>query len=129
MKTKMRRSCPELVMTYGAQTWALTKTETQTLTNSTKVIGEEYNRNKEKRKTRSEDIRKRTVMVDVGYKTKKLKGKYAGHTARQKTVRWGNKVKVWTPFESKRLRGKPLTRWRDEITRQVGHPRCRVAAN
>ncbi len=31
MKTKMWSSCTEPVMTYCAQTWALTKTETQRL--------------------------------------------------------------------------------------------------
>ncbi len=68
-------------------------------------------------------------MVDIGYKTKKLKWKYARHTARQKPMRWGNKVEVWTPYESRRLRDSLLTRWRDEITRKVRHPWRTVAAN
>ncbi len=64
------------------------------LTNNTKVNGEGYNKNKEKEKTRSEDIRKRTMIVDIGHKTKKLRWKYSGHIARQKFERWGNRVEV-----------------------------------
>ncbi len=129
MKTKMWSSCAEPVMMCGAQTWAWTKTETQRLQTTQKSMERSVIGIRKKEKTRSEDIRKRTMMVDIGYKTKKLKWKYAGHTARQKLVRWGNKVEVWTPYESKRLRGRLLTKWRDEITRQVGHPWRRVTTN
>ncbi len=103
MKTKMWISCTEPVMSYGAQTWALTKTETQRLQTTQRSMDRSIIGIRKKEKTRSEDIRKRTMMVDTGYKTKKLKWKYAGHTARLKPVRWGNKVEVWTPHESKRL--------------------------
>mgnify|MGYP000897032825 CR=1 FL=1 len=58
-------------------------------------------------------------MVDVGYKIKKLKFKYARHIIRGED-KWSKKVTGWQVIEGSRRRGRPKLRWRDEITRRVG---------
>ncbi len=59
-------------------------------------------------------------MKDICEIVKQLKWKYAGHLAREK--REGGAKKCWTGNHiEKRKRGRPRTRWRDEIVREKGY--------
>ena len=70
-------------------------------------------------KIRNSDIRGRSGMKDVGYIIKKQKFRYAGHVMRQEG-RWGRKILEYTPWNRKRTRRRPVTRWRDEIRKEMG---------
>ena len=88
---------------YGAQTWSLTKAQTEKLQSTQRAM---------ERK-----------ILDIGKSdkiSKRLKFKYAGYMYREKEGRWNKIAKDWTPYEGKRGRGRPSTRWRDEIRNRVG---------
>ncbi len=58
---------------------------------------------------------------NVGEIIKNLKWKYSGDIVRQEKDRWGRKLLNWRPYKGKRRRGKPYTRWKDEITKREGN--------
>lgn len=60
-------------------------------------------------------IRSQTKVRDVMEVISDLKWKWAGHVARRFDNRWTTKVTVWTPIGYTRSRGRPKTRWRDDI--------------
>ena len=72
-------------------------------------------------------IREKTGAKDIIYTIKKLKVKYAGHVARQCETRWPRKMMEWIPWDQKRGRGRPATRWRDDLVKEWGVLWARVA--
>ena len=80
-------------------------------------------------RVRNTDLRKRTGTIDVAYKIKKLKWKYAGHLARMDNQRWGKLVTEWIPYDKKRRKGRPTARCKDGITKITGTMWERVAYN
>jgi hypothetical protein len=61
------------------------------------------------------NLRKRTKLKDVVVAAKELKCNWAGHVARYPDGRIPKIVENWTPVGGKRSRGRPKTRWQDEI--------------
>ena len=51
---------------------------------------------------------------------KKQKYKFAGHILRGPKERWTRKATEWLPYGRKRRKGRPRTRWEDEIRFRVG---------
>ena len=72
------------------------------------------------RKT-NELIRQQTEVCDVIYRTANLKWQWAGHVARLKDHRWTRKILEWKPRNTTRNRGRPPTRWTDDIKRCAGN--------
>ncbi len=64
-------------------------------------------------------IKKKTNVRDIGYLIKNMKMKYAGHLVRGRE-NWNKSVREYTPTGAKRRRGRPITRWRNKIEREVG---------
>ena len=118
-KTKIYNMCITPVLTYGAQTWALTKVQLEKIRSTQRTMERSILGIKRKDKIRNTTIREKTGMVDVACKIKKLKFKYAGHITRGEN-KWSKKVTECHVFEGSRRRGRPKLRWRDEITRRVG---------
>ncbi len=54
-----------------------------------------------KDKIRKDFIKETTKSTDNGYIIKKLKVKYAGHSAREDNSKWNYKATVWTPTTKK----------------------------
>ncbi len=119
-KTKIWEKCTLPALTYGAQTWALTKTNIKKLQASQRAMERSWLGIKKKDKIKSMDIRKTTEVKDIAYKVKKLKWKFAGHISRKKENTWAKIMEEWVPIWRKRPRGRPITRWRDEIVKEVG---------
>lgn len=119
-KAKIWNMCTLPTLTYGAQTWALTKTETERLRTTQLAMERSMLGVKRKDKVRGKEIRERTGTIDVRYAAKKLKINYAGHISRRNRERWETKIEEWTPLEQKRKVGRPITRWRDELVKQFG---------
>ncbi len=71
-------------------------------------------------KVTNSQVRMLTRMEDVGYKTKKLKGKFAEHVAREVGQKWNQKILNWRPYESMRNRGRFALRWSDELKKESG---------
>ena len=49
-----------------------------------------------------------------------LKYKYAGHMMRGDKRKWNHILTSWYPHWGKRTRGRPSTRWSDELRKTVG---------
>jgi hypothetical protein len=119
-KIKVLEKCTMPVITYGAQTWALTEKLTEKLRTAQRSMERSIMGIKKKDRVKNTRIREETGTIDIGYAVKKLKWKYAGHMARSDKQRWNKITSEWRPYDRKRGRGRPLTRWRDEIIRTTG---------
>lgn len=117
------------ILTYGAQTWSLTKQQTEGIKKTQRAMERSILKIKVKDRVRNEKIREETDAIDVGYRIRKLKYKYAGHVMRMGQERWVKRVIEWRPFDRKRGRGRPATRWRDEIVKSLGTEWGRLTHN
>ena len=103
-------------MTYGAETWALTKRQKTKLAAAQRSMERSIlNITKRDHHIRNEEIRKRTGVKDILEKIHDVKGRWAGHLARMRYTRWTKITTEWTPRQGKRKRGRPRKRWRDDI--------------
>lgn len=66
---------------------------------------------------RNEELRRRTGVTDIIERISKLKWNWAGQVARMSDGRWTKKLLEWRPRADKRNRGRPPTRWTDDINR------------
>ena len=73
-----------------------------------------------KDKTSLEEIYSKTRAKRVGVIAKTLKFRYAGHLLRENDQKWNKILTTWVPHTGRRGRGRPRTRWSDEIKREVG---------
>ena len=56
-------------------------------------------------------MKKRDIMEAIS----KLKWNWAGHVARRTDNRWTTRITFWTPRGHTRNRGRPRTRWRNDL--------------
>ena len=120
MKIKILESCVLPVLSYGAQTWSLTKSQTIKLQNTQRAMERKILGIRLPDKVSNRAVREKTQSKDIGAMVKKLKFRYAGHMYREKELRWNRIATDWTSYEETRGRGRPKYRWRDEIRNQVG---------
>jgi hypothetical protein len=81
-KRKLFDTCILPVLTYGCQTWALTKKQLSKLTVCQHSMERSMMGVKRKDKKRLDDIRKQTRIEDITVKIRKLKWKWTGHMMR-----------------------------------------------
>ncbi len=119
-KIKILDSCTIPVITYGSQTWATTKTQIGKIQKTQLAMLRSILGKKRRDRISNRKIREKTKSRDIGYIIKKLKWKYAGHIIRRKGNRWEKTVLNWVPYDQKRKKGRPKTRWVDEINKYAG---------
>ena len=68
-----------------------------------------------------------TGVTDINTTIKTSKHKWAGHVARRHDNRWTTRTTEWTPREQKRPRGRPRTRWRDDLIHHMSLTWQRIA--
>ena len=122
LKVQVLESNVLTVRTYDAQqTWAATRTQTNRIKSTIYAMLRTILQIKLKDEIRNEVILQRTLSRDAGYTCEKLQMKYGGgHMARGASNRWNVIATTWISFGNKRGRGRPPTRWRDEIGKRVG---------
>ena len=64
---------------------------------------------------RNDEILRRTGVDDIIERIAKQKWRWAEHIAGMEDGRWTKKLLEWRPREEKRSRGRPPTRWADDI--------------
>ena len=102
-------------MTYGAETWTLTKQAQNKLAAAqTKMERSMLNITYTDRKTNIW-VRERTTVIDIINTVRKMKWYWAGHINRLKDDRWTSHVTTWRPYDTKRRPGRPAKRWRDDL--------------
>ncbi len=118
-KLKILESCIVPSLTYWAQTWATTNTQINRIrTTYNKMLRNILNISQTD-KVKLSVIRDKTKVEDIGYIIKIMKFNYAGHIAKENN-KWNKIVQEWTPINKKRRKGKPPTRWRDELVKEFG---------
>ena len=115
LKRPVYNSCLLPAMTYGAETWTLTKQAQNKLeATQTKMERSMLNITYKDRKTNIW-VRERTKLIDIIYTVRKMKWSWAGHINRLKDDQWTSRVTTWRPYDKKRRQGRPAKRWRDDL--------------
>jgi hypothetical protein len=114
-KRKVYNTCILPCMTYGCQTWSLTKKDTKDLETCQHNMERSILNIKKLDKIRLKEIRRRTNINDITIKIKRLKWRWAGHIFRDKKDKWTKQISEWYPREGKRKRGRQVRRWEDDL--------------
>ena len=116
LERKVFNQCALPEITYGCQTWSLTKALAKKLKTSQRAMERRMLNVKLEDRIRNTTIRQRTRVTDIVQYVTNTKWKWAGHIARMKDNRWTISSTEWQK-EGVRSAGRPK-RWRDDI---VGH--------
>ena len=115
LKRQVYDQCITPTVTYGAETWNLTKKQALKLRTMQRAHERVMlNITWRDRKT-AKWIREQTKVRDILVTINNLKWSWAGHLARRTDNRWTTKITQWTPRGHERNRGRQRTRWRDDI--------------
>ncbi|XP_045491132.1 uncharacterized protein LOC123691006 [Colias croceus] len=128
IKKKLFNTCVLPVLTYGCQTWSLTKAQTSKIRTCQTSMERSMLNIRKKDRVRNKTIRKRTKVEDVICKTRKLKWEWTGHILRG-CEKWNRTLIFWYPKNGKRKRGRQIRRWEDEIVATAGKTWTRTALN
>ena len=115
LKRKVYDQCILPTVTYGAETWNLTKKlslklRTMQRAHERIMLGITWKDHKT-----TKWIREKTGVSDILNTVAKLKWNWAGHVVRRTDNRWSTRLTQWTPRGHKRKRGRQKTRWRDDL--------------
>ena len=120
LKRKIFNQCIIPTMTYGCQTWSLTKD----IANKMEICQRKMERKmlglKQIDRIPNSTIRERTEVDDILKAITKAKWKWAGHVARMNDNRWTVRCTEWQVRHGKRSRGRPKRRWHDDIQQWQG---------
>jgi hypothetical protein len=98
--------------TYGAETWNAKSTDYDRIQRTMNSIWEAANAGEAPTMRNLITIKKLT---------------WAGHVARQPPSRWSHRITMWDPRGYVRKRGRPTTRWSDEICAATSNYRSTMA--
>lgn len=120
LKTKVYNQCVLPILTYGAETWPLTKEITYKIKVAQRAMERAMLGISLVDRIPNVEIRRRTNVEDVGRRITKLKWRWAGHLARQCDGRWTKAVTEWWSRDGRRYRGRPPARWSDDLVKVAG---------
>ena len=95
LKRKVLNQCVLPAMTYGCQTWSLTKALVKKLETSLRAMERRMFNVKLKVRIRNTPIRQRTRVTDIVQYVTNTKRKWAGHITRMKDNRWTIRITEW----------------------------------
>ncbi|CAG9094113.1 unnamed protein product [Plutella xylostella] len=121
LKQKLMESAVLPTVTYGCQTWPLTKNIIRKLNTFQRSAERSMLGIKLRDKVRCSVIRSITKVRDIVEMVCALKWKWAGHVARYTDNRWSERVLNWYPRDNPRSRGRQKRRWVDDIVRVAGN--------
>lgn len=128
IKRKLYNTCILPVLTYGCQSWALTKTQMRKLETCQNAMERSMLGKKKSERIRTTTIKKLTRLKDVAVTVKKLKWKWTGHILRG-INKWSKTIINWYPKYKTRKRGRPFKRWTDELKAMAGSLWSRLAGD
>lgn len=129
LKRKVYNQCVLAAMTYGSQTWAITKRMQERLRVTQRSMERAMVGTTRRDRKTNMWLRQQTGVQDIVCKVKKLKWQWAGHIARTTDDRWTKIVTEWIPLQGKRKQGRPSMRWEDDIRKFLGVTWMRQANN
>src|SRR5580700_8915390 len=107
-------------MTYGSQTWAITKRMQERLRTTQRSMERVMVGTTRRDRKTNMWLRQQSGVQDIVCRIKQLKWQWAGHIARQIDNRWTKIVTEWIPLQGKRKQSRPTTRWEDDIRKFLG---------
>ena len=117
LKRKAFNQCVLPVLTYGAETLTLTKASRMKLRRTQRKMERSMLGVSLRDRIRNDEIRRRTKVEDIIECITKSKWRWAGHIARLQDGRWTKRILEWRPRMDRRSRGRPPTRWTDDLKR------------
>lgn len=129
LKTKAMSSCLLPCLTYACQTWKYTEKIKRKIRTCQRGLERSMLNIRKINKIRHSKIRSVTKATDALNYALKLKWRWAGHVARLSDDRWTIRVTRWGGPLGKRNRGRPLTRWADDIAQTAGSSWMQLTQN
>ena len=120
LKRKVFNQCILPVMTYGSETWTLTKSLERKLVSAQRAMERIMLGVSLRDRKRATWIRDQTRVDDIIMCIKKKKWQWAGHVCRRQDRRWTKITTDWEITDATRPKGRPMTRWSDEIRKFGG---------
>lgn len=118
LKRKTFNQCVLPVLTYGAETLTLTRKVVDKIRVTQRAMERQMLGVSLRDRIPNEEIRNRTGTIDAIERIATLKWNWAGHVARLSDNRWTRRIVEWRPRqEAFRSRGRPPTRWTDDLKR------------
>lgn len=114
-------------LTYGSQTWTLTKDTIKKIQVCQRSIERSILNIRLSDRIRITEIKRRTKFIDTVEHILKQKFKWAGHMVRMPNIRWTKTITNWKPKIGKRKVGKPNARWEKDLLETVGKDWKKVA--
>jgi hypothetical protein len=114
LKTRVFDQCILPVLTYGSQTWTLTKANMDKIEKTQRKMERFMLGIKLQDRKSNEWIREKTKVKNVTEQVTELKWGFAGHNARREDGRWNTEIQNWRPWMGRRARGRPQMRLRDD---------------
>lgn len=127
LKTKVFNQCVLPILTYGAETWTLTKANMHKIKVAQRAMERAMLGISLVDRVPNVEIRRKTRVDDVGSRITRLKWRWAGHLVRRDDGRWTGAVTEWWPRTGKRGIGRPPARWSDDIVKVAGRHWTRLA--
>ncbi|XP_030025374.2 uncharacterized protein LOC115443910 [Manduca sexta] len=127
IKRKVFNTCVLPCITYGCETWSLTKHHRNMLEHCQRSMERSLIGIKKQDKRRNTFIRSKTKVTDVLTRIDNLKWRWTGHMLRSTQEKWSKIVTDWYPRDGKRKRGRQCKRWEDELKLTAGPNWRRVA--
>ena len=121
LKRQVYNQCIIPTVTYGSETWNLTKIQTMKL-RSMQRAHERIMLNITWRDHKTAEwIREQTKLRDIIETISKAKWTWAGHLTRRTDNRWTTKLTFWQLRGHTRNKGRPKFRWRDDLDKFRKH--------
>ena len=121
LKRRVFNQCINQTLTYGCQTWTLTKELVQKIEVHVMYVKERWERKilgiKQIEKLPNKTIGEKTGINETLEAITKTRWKLTGHEARMNDNRWTVRCRPteWQVRNVKRARGRPRRRWRDDL--------------
>lgn len=128
LKGKVFNMCILPSLTYGCETWKLTKQQMNKIRTTQWAMERRMLDIRLTDKIPHKTIRKRTKLIDAENFIKKMKWRWAGHIGRQVDNRWTRRCTEWKPHGSRRP-GRPKRRWSEDIVGLAGEDWMNIATN
>ena len=120
LKRKAFNECVLSEMTFGCETWSLSNTQLEKLVTTQRKIERIMIGVTLKDRKSTNWVRKQSGVTDIIRNIRENKHKWSCHVARRHDNRWTIRVTKWISRGHKRSRGRPRTRWCDDLIQYVG---------
>ena len=118
-KAQIFDQCILPVLTYGAETWVMTREILHKLQVAQRAIERKMVGVTLRDRKTNKWLRNQSKVADISKRIAKLKWEWAGHVARKHNS-WCKRILEWRPWDQTRPRGRPQMRWKDDIKKVAG---------